>query len=84
MTQEAETKPVEPDEVETADPFATAQIVPGLEALGKGVLDKYGRPSGSPANWENTAGASDEPLPISEEEAQDEIAKISEQLVIDL
>jgi hypothetical protein len=66
------------------DKFATAQVVPGLEALGKGIVDKYGRPSGSPANWEATAGLTSEPEPISEEEAQEEIAKISEQLVIDL
>lgn len=83
MTQPAEPTPEEPTEepVEAVDPFAEAVVVPGLESLGRGILDKYGRPSGSPANWEATNGKSDEPGPISEEAAADEIAKIGEQLI---
>lgn len=83
MTQPEEPTAEIPAEepVETADPFAGAVIVPGLESLGRGVLDKQGRPSGSPANWEATAGKSDEPEPLTPEAAADEIARIGEQLI---
>jgi hypothetical protein len=38
------------------DPFANASPLPGLEALGRAVVDAYGNPSGSPANFEALAG----------------------------
>ena len=34
-----------------------AQIVPGLDHLGRAIVDASGVPSGSPANYENTRGA---------------------------
>lgn len=44
------------------DPFANAVTVPGLEHLGRAIVDEAGVPSGSPANFEATRGKGAEPL----------------------
>lgn len=38
------------------DPFAGASPLPGLEHLGRAIVDEQGMPSGSPANYEATRG----------------------------
>lgn len=38
------------------DAFANAEVVPGLEHLGKAIVDERGAPSGSPANYEKLRG----------------------------
>lgn len=44
------------------DPFAEAVVIPGLEHLGRAIVDANGVPSGSPANFEATRGKGAEPL----------------------
>lgn len=39
------------------DEFEDAQPIPGLEHLGRAIVDERGAPSGSPANYENLRGA---------------------------
>lgn len=39
-----------------ADDFADAKPVPGLEHLGRAIVDEAGVPSGSPANYEALRG----------------------------
>lgn len=41
---------------ETKDIFDGAETVPGLEKLGRAIVDERGEPSGSPANYEKTRG----------------------------
>lgn len=36
--------------------FDNAQPLPGLEHLGRAIVDQNGAPSGSPANYENLRG----------------------------
>lgn len=38
------------------DPFRHAEVIPGLEHLGRGIVDENGQPSGSPANYEALRG----------------------------
>lgn len=38
------------------DPFANAKTVPGLDHLGRAIVDESGVPSGSPANYEALRG----------------------------
>lgn len=47
---------IEDDDASAPDPFANAKPVPGLEHLGRAVVDENGAPSGSPANYEATRG----------------------------
>lgn len=53
--------------VQEPDPFENAETVPGLEHLGRAIVDGQGQPSGSPANYEATRGKSHEPLPPAED-----------------
>lgn len=41
---------------EAAPDFASAEPLPGLEHLGRAIVDEAGVPSGSPANYENLRG----------------------------
>lgn len=50
-----------PDET-TEDVFKDAQPIPGLEHLGRAIVDANGVPSGSPANFEATRGKGEMPL----------------------
>ena len=45
-----------PEEVD----WSTKEPVPGLEHLGRAIVDAQGQPSGSPANYEVTRGATDQ------------------------
>ena len=45
-----------------ADPFEGCKAIPGLEQLGRVILDENGCLSGSPANYENLRGSSDSKL----------------------
>lgn len=36
--------------------FDGKEPIPGLEHLGRAIVDEAGIPSGSPANWENLRG----------------------------
>ena len=45
-----------------ADPFGGCKAIPGLEQLGRVILDENGCLSGSPANYENLRGSSDSKL----------------------
>lgn len=45
------------------DEFEGKEPVPGLEHLGRAIVDAQGQPSGSPANYEYTRGREEEPLP---------------------
>lgn len=38
------------------DIFEGHDVIPGLEHLGRAIVDKNGIPSGSPANYENLRG----------------------------
>lgn len=58
------------------DPFDGAATVPGLEHLGRAIVDANGSPSGSPANFEYTRGATAEPT-FTEEEKQAIVAKVA-------
>ena len=53
------------------DPFENCTPLPGLEHLGRHILDRSGAPSGSPANFEALRGKVDESeavAPLSPEE----------------
>jgi hypothetical protein len=39
------------------DPFEGCPVIPGLEELGRAILDADGQVSGSPANWETLRGS---------------------------
>lgn len=41
---------------ETTDPFEGYEPLPGLEHLGRHIVDSQGQPSGSPANFEHLRG----------------------------
>lgn len=50
--------------LDDGDPFEGKEPVPGLEHLGRAIVDENGIPSGSPANYEVTRGANNmQPLP---------------------
>lgn len=60
----------EPDEpLVDEDPFAGTAPIPGLEALGRAIVDEAGVPSGSPANFEATRGKGG-PIITAEDQAR--------------
>ena len=61
--------------VENAADFKDAEVIPGLEHLGRAIVDENGVPSGSPANFEALRGKSGES--ISETEKQKIIADLA-------
>lgn len=51
------------------------------DRLGKAIVDRTGRPSGSPANWEALNGVSADGPPPTEEEMKELIGRISNELL---
>jgi hypothetical protein len=65
-----------PQDEEVVD-WSQHSTVPGLEHLGRAIVDANGIPSGSPANYENERGATGVPV-ITPEGVADIVSQINE------
>jgi len=73
VTNEGVAEIISSEDIQTG--FETAMVIPGLEHLGRAIVDKSGVPSGSPANYEALRGS--EQQGPSKEFVDSVIAKIA-------
>lgn len=64
------------------DPFEGKEPVPGLEHLGRAIVDMNGQPSGSMANYERTRDISY--VPPTPEELAEQVSSIGDQIAGEL